>query len=68
MSKIEGTADIVYSTQIAQEQISLFTASKEAKVDLVKGGAHYLSASSPVEVNAALLALITKYTRPSSVL
>lgn len=54
----QGTSDPVYSTKIAEEQIQLFTSSKDAKVDLVQGGAHYLSASNPVEVNRALLSLV----------
>ncbi|KAI0175337.1 putative alpha/beta hydrolase [Pestalotiopsis sp. NC0098] len=55
---LQGTEDAVYSTQIATEQIALFTSSSDAKVDFVQGGAHYLSASNPVEVNQALMTLV----------
>jgi hypothetical protein len=60
------TADILYSTKVAEEQITQFVASPEAKLELVEGGAHYLSASNPSEVNDALLALVTKYTKPAA--
>ncbi|ETS74517.1 hypothetical protein PFICI_14383 [Pestalotiopsis fici W106-1] len=57
---LQGSEDAVYSTQIATEQIALFTSSSDAHVSFVEGGAHYLSASNPVEVNQALLALVQK--------
>ncbi|KAK6082266.1 hypothetical protein SCUP234_03728 [Seiridium cupressi] len=59
---LQGTDDIVYSTQVAEEQIKLFTGSKDANYSSVQGGAHYLSASNPSDVNVALLALVEKHS------
>ncbi|KAH8603129.1 putative alpha/beta hydrolase [Bisporella sp. PMI_857] len=58
---LQGTDDTVYGTQIPPEQIKLFTSSVETKYNVVEGGSHYLSATSPTEVDAALLELVTKY-------
>jgi hypothetical protein len=57
----KGTLDAPYGTTIPQEQIKLFTASKEATVTLVEKGGHYLNATNPVEVNEALLRIANKY-------
>jgi pimeloyl-ACP methyl ester carboxylesterase len=50
---MHGTADQVYSVANAQEEIKLFTNAKDAKVQVVEGGQHFLSASHPDAVNAA---------------
>lgn len=39
----------------------MFVASKESKFVVVQGGAHYLNATNPAEVNGALLELVGKY-------
>jgi microsomal epoxide hydrolase len=39
----------------------MFTSSKEAKLTIVQGGAHYLNFANPVEVGNALLELVNKY-------
>ncbi len=59
--KNQGVNDPVYSSTIQKEHIALFTSSKEAKIDFLEGGAHFLSASHPNEVEAALLDMVTKY-------
>ena len=40
----------------------LFTGSKEVKYSVVEDGAHYLNATHPKEINAALLEMVEKYT------
>jgi hypothetical protein len=57
----QGTEDTPYGVTVPPEQIKLFTSSKEAKLTVVPGGAHYLNATSPTEVNATLLGLVSKY-------
>ncbi|KAL5365186.1 Alpha/Beta hydrolase protein [Aspergillus floccosus] len=58
---LHGTEDAVYSTQVAAEQIQLFVRSPEAKLVPIEGGAHYLNATNPVQVNQALLEMVNKY-------
>ncbi len=60
-NKQQGTQDMPYGTTIPQEQIKLFTASKEATFALVEKGGHYLNATNPVEVSEALLRMVNKY-------
>lgn len=57
----QGTEDVVYGVIVPPEQIKLFKSSKEAKLIIVQGGAHYLSATSPTEVSEALFELVSKY-------
>lgn len=57
---MHGTADQVYSVANAQEEIALFTGSSDARLQVVEGGQHFLSASHPAEVNAATIALIKR--------
>ncbi|KAG9231134.1 putative alpha/beta hydrolase [Amylocarpus encephaloides] len=58
---LQGTEDVPYAQTVQPEQIALFTSSKEAKLTMVQGGAHYLNATNPTEVNAAMLELVNKY-------
>lgn len=55
---MHGTADQVYSVANAKEEIALFTGSSNARLQVVEGGQHFLSASHPAEVNAATVKLI----------
>jgi pimeloyl-ACP methyl ester carboxylesterase len=50
---MHGTSDQVYSVANAQHEIKLFTSAKDAKVQVVEDGQHFLSASHPDAVNAA---------------
>ncbi|RYO94661.1 hypothetical protein DL766_002887 [Monosporascus sp. MC13-8B] len=59
---LQGMSDAVYNSIVPNEHIKLFTSSKDAKIDFVEGGAHFLSASNPNEIEAALLDMIRKYT------
>lgn len=54
----QGTYDAVYGQEVPAEQIKLFTSSKETKLSIVQDGTHYLNASSPAVVNAALLEMV----------
>ena len=55
---LQGTEDAPYGCQVQYEQIELFTGSKEKKLSIVEGGAHYLNATNPKEVNAAILDMV----------
>ena len=56
---MHGTSDQVYSVANAKEEIQMFTGSSNARLQVVEGGQHFLSASHPAEVNAATVELIT---------
>lgn len=58
---IQGTNDAVYSVANAKEEIQLFTESKDARLEIVQGGQHFLSASHPKEVNAYVVEFVKKY-------
>jgi len=55
---LHGTSDVVYSVANAQEEIKLFTASKDARVQVVQDGQHFLSFSHPKEVADALIKFV----------
>lgn len=55
---MHGTADQVYSVANAEQEIRLFTGSSQARLQVVDGGQHFLSASHPAAVNAATVDLI----------
>ncbi|KIW97802.1 uncharacterized protein Z519_01386 [Cladophialophora bantiana CBS 173.52] len=58
---LHGTADVVYSVANAEQEIKLFVNSPSAELVVVPGGAHFLSASHPNEVDNALIAFVGKY-------
>ena len=58
---LHGTEDAAYSVANAQEEIQLFVNSSDARVQVVEGGQHYLSASHPKEVDEALMKFVRKY-------
>lgn len=58
---LQGTEDAPYGCVVQKEQIELFAGSKEAKLRIVEGGAHYLNATNPREVNEAVLEMVGKY-------
>ncbi|KAL3472050.1 Alpha/Beta hydrolase protein [Aspergillus californicus] len=59
---LQGTEDPPFGTNVSKEQIKLFVRAKEAKLDIIEGGAHYLNATHPEPVNAALLQMADKYS------
>ncbi|KAK1756345.1 Dihydrolipoyllysine-residue acetyltransferase component of acetoin cleaving system [Echria macrotheca] len=59
---LQGSEDTPFGTQIPAEHINLFTSSQKATLTVVQGGGHYLNATNPAEVNAALLQLVGKHT------
>ncbi|KAJ4398714.1 hypothetical protein N0V91_009991 [Didymella pomorum] len=59
---LQGSEDAPYGCQVQLEQIELFTASKKKKLTIVEGGAHYLNATNPKEVNEAVLEMVTKHS------
>jgi len=58
---IHGTDDAVFSVALAKEEIKLFANSVDAQLIILAGGAHYLSASKPKEVNEALISFVAKW-------
>lgn len=52
----------MFGNVVCKEHIKLFTSAPEATLTFVEGGGHYLNATSPKEVNEALLAMVKKYT------
>jgi microsomal epoxide hydrolase len=46
---------------VPAEHIKLFTSSKEARLTVIEGGNHYLNATNPKEVGAALLEMVNKH-------
>jgi pimeloyl-ACP methyl ester carboxylesterase len=58
---LHRTDDVVYSVANAKEEIKLFVNSKDAKLRTVDGGAHFLSASHPKEVDHALIDFVGQW-------
>ena len=58
---IQGTDDAVYSVENAKEEIGLFKNSPDARLEIVQGGKHFLSASNPKEVNDYVVHFVKKY-------
>jgi pimeloyl-ACP methyl ester carboxylesterase len=48
---MHGTADQVYSVKNAEEEIKMFTGTKDTKLQVVEGGQHFLSFSHPEVVD-----------------
>ncbi|KAJ5503225.1 hypothetical protein N7463_006099 [Penicillium fimorum] len=59
---LQGTEDTPFGTIVPAEQIKRFNSSVEAKLVMIEGGAHYLNATNPKEVDEALLEMVTKYS------
>ncbi|KAJ3822205.1 Alpha/Beta hydrolase protein [Lentinula raphanica] len=47
---LQGSRDKPYPPALASEHVKLFTSSKDAKLDIIEGGCHYLNVTHPVEV------------------
>ncbi|KAK5083097.1 hypothetical protein LTR05_006979 [Lithohypha guttulata] len=58
---LHGTDDAVYTVANAEEEIKMFTNAKSTDLVTVQGGAHFLSASHPKEVDDALISFVGKY-------
>jgi pimeloyl-ACP methyl ester carboxylesterase len=58
---LHGTDDAVYSVANAKEEIKMFTNAPAADLVVVEGGAHFLSASHPKDVDDALIRFVGKY-------
>ncbi|KAL5045969.1 hypothetical protein BDW71DRAFT_183132 [Aspergillus fruticulosus] len=58
---LQGTDDTPFATVVPGEQIQLFTRSKEAKLEIVEEGAHYLNATHPKRVDEVILEMVKKY-------
>lgn len=55
---MQGTADHVYSVENAKFELELFTAAKSRELQVLEGGAHFLSATNPEEVDRAMVAFV----------
>lgn len=58
---MHGTADAVYSVPNAEDGIARFVNSPSAELRVVDGGQHFLSASNPAEVNAAVVEFVGRW-------
>ncbi|KAK5214138.1 hypothetical protein LTR41_000330 [Exophiala xenobiotica] len=58
---LHGTDDVVYTIANAEQEIKLFVNAPSTELVTVDGGAHFLSASHPKEVDDALIAFVGKY-------
>jgi pimeloyl-ACP methyl ester carboxylesterase len=58
---IHGTADPVYSVPNAEDEIRRFVSARDARLQVVDGGQHFLSATSPDVVNAAAVEFIDRW-------
>ena len=58
---LQGTEDAVYSVANAQEEIDMFTHSRDAELRIIDGGQHFLSASDPEVVNTATVEFIERW-------
>ena len=58
---LHGTDDVVYSVANAEQEIKMFVNAPEANLITVKGGAHFLSASHPQDVDNALIQYVGKW-------
>ena len=59
---LHGTKDAAYTVANAEEEIKLFVNSPDARLEVVEGGQHYLSASHPEIVDNALMEFVKKYS------
>lgn len=58
---LQGTADEVCWVANAEEETAMFTRSPEARLQVVEGGQHFLSASDPSTVSAAAAEFIKRW-------
>jgi pimeloyl-ACP methyl ester carboxylesterase len=58
---LHGTDDVFYSVANAKEEIKLFVNSRDARLQTVGGGAHFLSASHPREADQALIDFVGRW-------
>jgi pimeloyl-ACP methyl ester carboxylesterase len=58
---LQGTEDTPFGQSLPAEEIKMFTGSKEATLEIIQGGGHYLNATSPEQVNKRLLEMVNKY-------
>lgn len=59
---LHGTKDAAYSVANANEEIKLFVNSPDARLQVVEGGQHYLSASHPAVVDQAVMQFVKRYS------
>lgn len=59
---MQGTADPVYSVTNAEDEIELFVNSADAELRVVEDGRHFMSASHPDDVNAAVVEFVGRWT------
>ena len=59
---MHGTKDAAYTIANAEEEIKMFVNAPEARLVVVGGGQHYLSASHPEVVDKAFMNFVKKYS------
>lgn len=55
---VQSPTDPVFGKDAPAEHIKFFTGTKDVTLTYVEGGGHYLSATNPKEVDAALLKMV----------
>ncbi|KAI4728147.1 alpha/beta hydrolase fold family protein [Aureobasidium sp. EXF-10728] len=60
---LHGTADVVYSVANAEREIKMFVGSRDARLQVVQDGQHFLSFSHPKEVDDAVAEFVAKYSQ-----
>lgn len=60
---MHGTDDSTFAIANAQEQVKLFTGSVDKRLEVIQGGQHFLSASSPEEVWGFVEKFVAKYSQ-----
>lgn len=58
---LQGSDDFPYGLELPKEHIKMFINSPDASLEIVQGGTHYLNASNPKEIEAALLDMVSKH-------
>ena len=59
---MQGSGDRVFSVKMAQEEIHLFPNARDASLEVVDGGQHFLSASHPEEVGKGIKEFVSRWT------
>ncbi|TLD18533.1 hypothetical protein PspLS_10257 [Pyricularia sp. CBS 133598] len=57
---LQGTRDVVFGVDLCREHVGMFVNAVERDLVFVEGGGHYLNATSPAEVEAAVLRMVGK--------
>ena len=60
---MQGTSDVVYSAEIAEQEIKMFVNSPDARLIIIQDGQHFLNASHPKEVDDAVVTFVRSHQK-----